>query len=335
MSNLERVLDAYVEQGIVEHILVRAGRDDRILLDTCRGDVDTHSLFDMASITKIMVTTTLALMALDQGLLRVEDSVSGFYDTDRDFTVGNLLTHTTGIGHVRLDAEGNSYDNIGEWILGIPCDFPTGSQVRYSCRGFILLGKILEKVFGKRLDMCFDELIAPRLGLTETSFLPNDRQRAVNANLCEELRGMVNDNNCRFLGGVAGNAGLFSCMEDVTKYARFLLQKGSPLISENTFDMAARNYTGRLSESRGLGFLYVDDRYPQTGDLFSDGAIGHCGHTGQSVFVDYRSGLFAIILSDATVSTTKKYGKEHYDEVMELRAQLHSAIRKDLENLLF
>lgn len=86
-----------------------------------------------------------------------------------------------------------------------------------------------------------------------------------------------------------------------------------------------------MSESRGLGFLYEDDRYNQTGGLFSQGAIGHCGHTGQSVFVDYRSGLYAIILSDATISTVKKYGNERYYEVMDMRSRLHAAIKQDMQ----
>ena len=160
--------------------------------------------------------------------------------------------------------------------------------------------------------------------------MPKNRKMAVNANLQEDLRGTVNDYNCRFLGGVAGNAGLFSNLSNVTNFVQFMLNKGKPLISKETFDLAARNYTAGLSESRGLGFLYVDGRYKQTGNLFADGAIGHCGHTGQSVFVDHRTGLYAIILSDATVSTVKKYGCEHYDEVMALRACVHSAIRESV-----
>ena len=82
------------------------------------------------------------------------------------------------------------------------------------------------------------------------------------------------------------------------------------MIDEQTFLSAVQNRTAGMRESRGLGFLYVDERYKQTGQLFADGAIGHCGHTGQSIFVDYRSGLYAIILSDATITTHKKYAPQ-------------------------
>ena len=74
----------------------------------------------------------------------------------------------------------------------------------------------------------------------------------------------------------------------------------------------------------------MDKKYSQTGNLFPDGAIGHCGHTGQSVFVDHESGLYAIILSDATVSVQKKYGFDKYDIVMKMRQDIHNAIKKDL-----
>ncbi len=332
MFFLNKTIGEFVENGIVKNIAVRVGNRDNVICDTFRGDVSEKTLFDMASVTKIMVTTSLALIAIDKGLIKLDDPVSKYYQTTKVMTIKNLLTHTIGIGHKNLCGEGNTYDNIAEMILDIPSDIPIGTDVKYSCPGFVLLGKILEKVFGKPLNVCFDELVAEQLGLNDTSFLPVNKENAVNANTDADMRGIVNDYNCRFLGGVAGNAGLFSNISDVTKYVKFILNKGNPLISEETFLQASQNYTKEMSESRGLGFLYVDERYAQTGGLFEDGAIGHCGHTGQSVFVDYRSGLYVIILSDATVSTIKKYGEEHYDEVMDMRAKLHAAIKQDLQN---
>ena len=330
MLCLEKTIDEYVESGITEHIAVRVGQGNHVIYDTYRGGVDETTLFDMASVTKIMVTTSLALIALDRGLLKLEDKVDQFYSTSKPFTIKNLLTHTIGIGHKSLNKEGSNYANIAEKILDIPSDIPIGTDVQYSCPGFILLGKILEKIFGMQLDQCFNELVAKPLGFENTSFLPSYRQNIVNANLNMEKRGIVNDYNCQFLGGIAGNAGLFSNLSDVTKYVEFIQNRGKPLIKEKTFLLAAQNHTAEMSESRGLGYLYVDGRYQQTGGLFEDGAIGHCGHTGQSVFVDYRSGLYVIILSDATISTVKKYGTEHYNEVMDMRARLHSAIKCDL-----
>lgn len=331
MNDLNKTIDELVSNGIVEHIAVRVGKRDGVICDVYRGDVCEKTLFDMASVTKVMATTSLALIAIDKGLLRPSDTVDKFYSTDKTLLIKNLLTHTVGIGHKALNKEGNTYENIAEKILDIPSDIPIGTDVLYSCPGFILLGKILEKIFGEPLNKCFDEHVAKPLGLENTSFLPKDRKNTVNSNLDDEKRGVVNDYNCQFLGGVAGNAGLFSNISDVTKYVNFLQNKGYPLISEQTFFNASQNHTAGMSESRGLGFLYVDGRYQQTGGLFEEGAIGHCGHTGQSVFVDYRSGLYVIILSDATISTAKKYGSEHYDEVMDMRGRIHAAIKQDMQ----
>lgn len=331
MICLEKTIDEYVESGILEHVAIRVGRGDNVICDTFRGGIDETTLFDMASVTKIMVTTVLALIALDRGLLQLNDAIDKYYSTSKVLTIKNLLTHTIGIGHKALNKDGNTYENIAEKILDIPLDIPIGADVRYSCPGFILLGKILEKIFGMQLDHCFNELVAKPLGFENTSFLPLNRENIVNSNLDRTKRGIVNDYNCQFLGGIAGNAGLFSNLSDVTKYVHFLQRRGKPLIKEETFLLAAQNHTLGMSESRGLGFLYVDERYGQTGGLFPDGSIGHCGHTGQSVFVDYRSGLYVIILSDATVSTVRKYGKERYDEVMEMRSRLHAAIKQDMQ----
>ena len=330
MKNLNKVLDELIKNGTVGHIAVRVGCGDNIIADAFRGGVTEETLFDMASVTKIIATTTLALIALDKGLLSLDDRVDAFYKTDKSITVKNMLTHTIGIGYKLLTVESITCDNVAEKILDIPSDIPIGSDVLYSCPGYILLGKILEKVYGKPLNESFDELVAKPLGLSDTSFLPADGQFVVNSNPEDHLRGIVNDYNCRHLGGVAGNAGLFSNLKDVTKYVKLLQCKGAPLFSENIFDNAVRNHTEGMSAARGLGFLYVDRRYSQACGLFPDGAIGHCGHTGQSVFVDYRTGLYVIILSDATVSTAKKYGQENYNEVMDMRAKIHNAIKNDL-----
>ena len=242
------------------------------------------------------------------------------------------MCHDSGIGgHKALNLPEVTYDNVADYILNLPLDSPVGTKVDYSCPGFILLGKILEQVYGDRLDRLFEKFIATPLAMSDSGFLPTHKEAAVNSNLTPELRGVVNDYNCRHLGGVAGNAGLFSNMKDITRYVGFLQAEGAPLLSKNTFLPAIDNYTPGCSQDRGLGFLYVTPRYEQAGGLFPTGSFGHCGHTGQSVFVDYRSGLYVIILSDATVSTVRKYGKEHYDEVMDMRSRIHAAIKQDMQ----
>lgn len=325
--SLDRVLTEYRERGLLRHYAIRVGCGDRVLLERFY-EADESSRFDMASVTKIMVTTFPALMAIEQGKIGLDDPVSRFFpcpEEKKGMTVRHLLTHTMGYGHKSICAEGVTRENVWQEILRIPSDVPIGTEVLYSCPGFILLGRILEEVYGMRLDAIFARYVAEPLGLESSGFLP-EGENIIPSNKTPEGYGKVNDYNCRFLGGIAGNAGLFSDLRDVTRYAKMLLDKGAPLIGEKTFALAAKNHTAGLpGDGRGLGFLYVDERYEQARDLFAPGAIGHCGHTGQSVFADPRTGLYAILLTDATLHSKK------YDEVKEMRAAIHNAIKEELK----
>ena len=333
MKHLDSCIDALIAEGTADNIAVKIGRRDDVLVELYRGDVNENTLFDMASVSKIIATTSLALMALERGRISLADKVSQYFTCPPEreaITVLHLLTHTIGIGHKSLNQDGTTYENVAEQILRIPSDIPIGSDVRYSCPGFILLGKILEKVFDSPLDLLLKEKVCLPLGMTSTGYLPTEKALAVNSNLTEKLRGTVNDYNCRHLGGVAGNAGIFSNISDMTRFVGMLLDEGRPILSSSILEEARKNHTPAMSEARGLGFLYVDERYKQTGGLFPVGSFGHCGHTGQSVFVDPESGLYAIILSDATVSTARKYGRENYAEVIAMRAAVHASAKQDL-----
>lgn len=333
MKHLTDCLDKLVSERTVSNIYVRIGKSDLILCDEKRfsqHEITDSTLFDMASVTKILATTTLALIAMDRHLLSPEDCVDKFYPgSGRMLSVGNLMTHTIGIGHKSLNVPGVEYENVAEYILSIRPDIPEGTDVLYSCPAFILLGKILEKIYGMRLDAAFEKYVAEPLGMENTSFCPDRTKDIVNANLSDSERGLVNDYNARFLGGVSGNAGIFSDIGDLTKFAAHLVARGAPLYGTKIFEAASRNYTAGMSESRGLGFVYVDERFRQTGGLFPTGSIGHCGHTGQSLFADARSGFYVIILSDANISVIRREGREDYDQVIKMREDIHRAIKDD------
>ncbi len=339
MKHTDAEIQKLFEQKTVSNLAIKVGIGNRIVYEkyVSDGGVDENTLFDMASVTKVMATTQIALYALDRGQIFLEDPVSKYFSCSgekRNITVFHLLTHTLGIGYKLLCSPGTTYGNVAEKILSIPQDIPVGSDVRYSCPGFILLGKILETVYGAGLNDLFRKLVALPVGLDDTTFLPDRKKKIVNANTDDALRGEVNDCNCRFLGGVAGNAGIFSNMKDMTRFVKYLLRHGAGVMSEKTFALATKNLTPGMSESRGLGFLYVDKKYDQTGTLFPDGSIGHCGHTGQSVFLSPSSGLYVIVLSDATKCTVEKYGSEVYHEVTDMRKRLHTAIKADLTGML-
>jgi CubicO group peptidase (beta-lactamase class C family) len=336
MENTTAYIENLFKDGLLHNVAIRVGVRDNILFETYHSDKDSvneHTLFDMASVTKILCTTSLSLIALDKGLLSLSDPMDRFFDVgENDITVKNLLTHTMGIGHKPLNLPNVNYDNVAEYILSIPPDIPVGQGVLYSCPGFIVLGKILEKVFSDRLDILFKKYVTDKLGMESTSFLPLRRENIVLSSLDEADIGRVNDYNCRYLGGVAGNAGVFSNVHDLTLFADMLLGGGKGLFSEETLTLASQNHTEGMSESRGLGFVYSDEKYERTGNLFPVGAIGHGGWTGQSVFADRKSGLYAIILTDATLSTDRKFGSANTEKVHEIMKNLHNLLKLDLNS---
>ncbi len=339
MKNLNAYIEELFDKKFLNHVAVRVGIGDKILCDLYRStdtDINKHTLFDMASVTKIVATSSLCFIAMDKGLISLSDKVSKFFpcpSDKKDLTVFHLMTHTIGMGHKPLNKDGITYDNVAEKILSIPLDIPIGSDVLYSCPAYIMLGKILEKVFGERLDVLFKKLVAEPLGMNSSSFLPDRSRQIINSNREESERGIVNDYNCQYLGGVAGNAGLFSNIEDMTLYAKMLINKGAPIIKEETLLNAAKNHTPGMTSARGIGFVYVDEGYPLTGGLMPVGSIGHGGHTGQSIFVDIKSGLYAIALTDCTISVIKSYPEidhYYYEDVKVVRENLHRALLQDL-----
>lgn len=317
MKTTHSLITSLRSEGVLSRAALRVGRGDRILGEVYAG-ADSRALFDMASVTKILVTTPLVLMAADEGKLALDDPVGRFFpvpEHNRALTVRHLLTHTTGVGHRDLTAPGITQDTVAAHILALRGG-PIGERVDYSCPAFILLGKLLESIYARPLDVLFAEKIAAPLGMANSRFCPEGAA--------------VDDYNCRHLGGVAGNAGLFSCVEDVAAFIRCLLGGGAPLIAPATLDEACRCQTAGKGEARGLGFLFVDENYAQTGDLFPVGSVGHCGHTGTSVFLDRQSGLYAILLTDATRTLQKTLGREDYGAVKDMRRRIHNAIRADL-----
>lgn len=337
MKNLTAYIDKLFNENSVHNIAIKVGKGDTCIYELYKSDIqaiDDNTLFDMASVSKMLCTTTLSLIALDKGLISLDDKVTKYFDVpDKGITVKNLLTHTIGIGHKPLNLPQVNYQNVAEYILNIPSDIPVGSDVLYSCPGFIVMGKILEKVFGDRLDRIFEAYVTKPLGMNKTCYLPLRQENMVNANIEEKDKGRVNDYNCQFLGGVAGNAGVFSNTSDLTKFVKMLLSGGEPLFSKEILEKAAQNYTENMSQARGFGFVYVDEKYPQTGKLMPIGSVGHGGWTGQSVFVDLKSGLYAIILTDSTLSAMKKFGGSDPEKIKKIRENLHNAIKKDLETV--
>ncbi|MBR2614657.1 MAG: beta-lactamase family protein [Clostridia bacterium] len=340
MKNLEKEFNRLVNEKYVYNLAVKVGIGDKVLFEkyaSPNGEFDENSMIEVASVTKMIVTTSLALVAMTKGLLSKDDLVSKFFpvpDDRKNLTIENVMSHSIGYGGGNLCLNHVTRENVQDFILNKQMTFTPGERASYSCLAFILLGKIVEKIFNEDLDTAFKKYVAEPLGMFNSTFNYKGDGHLVNVQRTFESRFLVNDFNARYLGGMVGNAGLFTCMKDCFTYAQMLLNNGYPIISEEVFKLATKNYSKHPDdEGRGLGFVYLNKNYPQTLPLFPDGSIGHAGHTGQSLYIDPVSKLYAIILSDASNTSYEKMGKGDYNMVIQMRTDLHRAIKLDLENL--
>lgn len=309
--------------------------------------IDKDTRFDLASISKIFSTTSIALRFIDRGLLRVYDKVGDFFPeatTVKDTTVLELMTHTSGQpGHYKMweEAKGNSSEEIRDVLFHRELKNEPGKVEEYSCMGYLILGEILKKISGKTLDVLFEEEVARPLGIKDTSYGPIDTNKikvaqTTDFNTGEALNGVVHDENARFQGGVSANAGLFSTLHDLMRYGQTLYNSGfvynedsdlnqpiESFISYATLDKAKLNYTEGLAQDRGLGFILASSKNTSFGELLSDDAFGHTGFTGTSIIVDPMNGLVITILTNRVIQNND--GKAAF----RLRALAHNSIVAD------
>lgn len=308
MNNYEflpSLLSDAVTAGCFPSAVAAVGIRDQTLYTCAAGEADLDTRYDMASLTKIMATTMLALRALEDGLLTLGDTLSDYFVAPEDkagITVLQLMTHTGGFAPTfLLSAQTDDPGDAAGCILRHPLDTPPGAAPGYSCLGFILLGKILESLYGAPLDQLAQAHIFGPLGLRHTGFTPSGSNIAptepdplTGAFLC----GSVHDENARFLGGVAGNAGLFSDIHDTIRFAMMLASGGGGFLSPAVLQKAITNHTPGCDTHRGLGFHLGGTPLHFLGDLFPASAYGHTGFTGTSLAIDPQSGLFAILLTN-------------------------------------
>ena len=340
LQHTDELLRALKASGDVESWAVIVGdhaRRGELYSENVNGD----TLFDAASMPKVLITSTLILHAADQGLMSLDDTLDKYFsftpEEKRKITVRQLLTHTSGIcRYVIPQAIADiGKEEVARYIINRSLVAPPGAEYRYSCTGYVLLGFIVEQVFGMTLDQAFEKYIKAPLGLTRSAFaIPVDASNAVNC-ISRAAFGKyrVDDYIVYALKGVAGNGGSFWSASDIERWVKAVMRKDSSLYSEKMYEAAEKDLTPHLLEGRGLGYLVVDGRYPQTGDLFAPGSFGHCGHTGASFFLDRRVERYVIILTNATRCQNLKsdYRTDNYSFVCDMRRRLHNAIKEDLE----
>ena len=211
------------------------------------------TIFDLASLTKPIVVATLVMRLAEEGILDIRDPVKKYLpEFNREtITLLHLLTHTAGLPAWRpLYLKVKSRDEIARYLVEIELDYPTGEQVIYSCLGYILLGELIERTSGQSLDRLAQERIFAPAEMMTTRYCPPSALREAcaateDSNKFERrmangerydwrtgiLCGEVHDENANFLGGVAGNSGLFSTARDLTKFCQILVNGGDSVLT--------------------------------------------------------------------------------------------------------
>lgn len=345
-ANAERIVQEGIDDNIYSGAALGIIQAGEVVYENYFGNVsfeegaepiNNMTKFDLASITKIFSTTSIALRFLDRGLIRLYDTVGYFFPeatTVKDITIKELMTHTSGQdGSYRLSKETDDPANVLHVVLNKEPVVERGT-VRYSCMGMIILGHILQKVSGKTLDQLFQEEVKDILGVENVSYGPIDLTNASVAktrdlDTAELLQGQVHDENARFQAGVSANAGLFSNLQDLLVYANTLLNYGDTtdgerFISSASLDLARTNYTADQGEFRGLGFLIPIGNNSSYGDMLSEFAYGHTGFTGTSLVVDPYNDLVVVFLSNRVISVNDG------TEAIRRRALLHNSIVADV-----
>ena len=278
--------------------------------------VDSRTLYDMASVTKIMSTTMVALRFIADGRMDLADMLPVYFGDmvppdKAEITLFQLLTHTSGFpAEIRLEKFLKPGDDVADFLLHAPLAYTPGSRVEYSCMGFILLAKALERVGRQPLDELARRLVFEPLGMARTGYHrldgpidPSNTAYTERDHLTGEwLVGRVHDENARFQNGVSGNAGVFSDLEDCVRVARMLAGRGTlegvELIPRIIFDRAIQNYTPGMDENRGLGFHLANGHFSYSGLFFDQSAFGHTGFTGPHMLVSPETGLYVVLLNN-------------------------------------
>lgn len=279
-------------------------------LEPRRELMTVDTIFDMASLTKVIATTTCVMQLVEQGRVKPNDPVDKYLpefaqNGKEDITVRELLTHYSGLApDLDLTQMWGGKATAYNMAFTQKPDYPPGSRFVYSDINFITLGALVERVSGESLDRYAQEHVFAPLGMTHTRFLPPPSWRLKIAptqydDTGHMLRGEVHDPTARRMGGVAGHAGLFSTADDVSKFAQALLS-GSKILSPLTIEkMTSPQQAPNATSIRGFGWD-IDTPYSSNrGDLLPVGSFGHTGFTGTSLWIDPVTNTYIILLTNS------------------------------------
>lgn len=320
LDRIDEIVQRAIEEKRIPGAVVLVGRDGKVAFARAYGiraweptiaAMTRDTVFDMASLTKPLATASSLLVLLEQGKLRLDAPVKSYFpEFDRagkgSVTIEQLLRHRSGlIADNPLSDYADGPKKAWERICDLKPVAPPNERFIYSDVNYIVLGKLIEKVSGKRLDEFAEQEIFRPLGMRNTGFKPAgnlDRIAPTEKEGDHWLRGTVHDPRARALGGVAGHAGLFSTADDVALFADMILREGkgpdgtrilAPLTVRAMIDPGSTP----AGQKRGLGWDVSSAFSHPRGALFGPRSFGHTGFTGTSLWIDPETKTFVAILA--------------------------------------
>jgi serine-type D-Ala-D-Ala carboxypeptidase len=281
--------------------------------------VTPATLFDLASVTKAVATTTMSMILYERGLLELETPVVGVvpeFTSDasgkpdprrRDVTFRMLLAHSSGLpAYEKLFLKAHSRDDLLRAAFTTSLSTDPGTHAEYSDIGFILLAAALERIAAESLNVfCQREIFGPLAMINTTFKPPADTRRQIPPTADDRtfrkkiIQGEVQDENASVLGGVAGHAGLFSTAEDLARFAHAMLHGGRPILRPETVALFTRRESAPPGTSRALGWD-TPSTPSQSGKYFGPRSFGHLGFTGTSLWIDPDLQLAITLLTNRT-----------------------------------
>lgn len=304
-----------------------------------------ETIFDLASITKVLATTSMAILLYQRGLLDLEMPVAGVVPEFADGTGGSdprrsavtfrmLLTHSSGLpAHRPLYECTRSREELVRLAAETPLHNDPGMEAEYSDIGFIVLEEALSRLADERLDtFCQREIFGP-FGLSRTGFNPLVEHRSLIPPTADEhnfrrrvIQGEVHDDNAAAMAGVAGHAGLFAPAHDLAQFAHALISGGAPVFRPETLALFTRREALPPGTTRTLGWD-TPSQDSLAGKHFLPGSFGHLGFTGTSLWIDPERQISITLLTNRTWPDGKNIG------IRKARPEFHDAVMESLIHL--
>ncbi len=321
LAKIDHVVERGIEAGGYPGAAVVVGRRGAAVWEKGFGKLSwedgsprvsaSRTIYDLASLTKVVGTTTGLMILYDQGKIQLDDPVSKyipqFSGGDKDkVTIRMLLEHRSGLPAGRdLWRIARTPEEAREAVISTPLVYEPNSRYVYSDLGADMLGFVVEAVSGQRLDTFLEQHVFEPLGMTDTFFLPADslKTRVAPTEVAPPrgypLQGEVHDENAFALGGVAGHAGLFSSASDLAVFAQMMLNGGQydgvRIVADSTIALFTKREPG--AGSRALGWDTCNGS-GSCGKYLGDSAYGHTGFTGTSMWIDPQRDMFVILLTN-------------------------------------